>query len=33
LSKDPAWSAYCNTAAAQTDVQFNKFKALRVVLE
>ena len=33
LSKDPAWTGYCDSAAKETEGQFNKFKALRVILE
>jgi hypothetical protein len=33
LSKDRAWSGYCDSAAREAEGQFNKFKALRMVLE
>ena len=32
LSRDPAWAAYCDSAAKAAEGQFNKFKALRLVL-
>jgi len=32
LSRDPAWSAYCDSAARLAEGEYNKFKALRLVL-